>query len=78
MSLIDETAQLGGVATRPDPRDSMRVLPRPLQLPLTLLTGKAYSGQRPVRWTPTFHLAAAMLNMLAGLVVSSVALVASE
>lgn len=75
MSLIDETAK---VATLPDQRDSMRVLPRPLQLPLTLLTGKAYSGQRAVRWTPTFHLAAALLNMLAGLVISGFVLVEGD
>ncbi len=73
MSLLDETPQKSLPPTA-DPRDSMRALPGALQLPLTLLTGKAFSGQRPVRWTPTFHLVSAMLNMVAGLAVSAAVL----
>ncbi|WFB09672.1 fatty acid desaturase [Streptomyces sp. LX-29] len=56
-------------------RESMRVLPGPLQLPLTFLTGKPLAGQRPVNLSPGFHLTTAVLSMLAGIALSSSALV---
>ncbi|MDQ0795639.1 stearoyl-CoA 9-desaturase [Streptomyces sp. B1I3] len=57
----------------PDPRESMRVLPRFTQYPLTLLTGKPLKGQAPPhRWTPGFHLGAAALSMVSGSAVSAV------
>ncbi len=63
-----------GPASTADPvRESMRPLPRPIQLPLTFLTGKPLEGQRPIRLSPGFHLAAAWVSMLAGLAVSSAA-----
>ncbi|RIV41486.1 fatty acid desaturase [Micromonospora radicis] len=55
-------------------RDSMGRLPGVLALPLTFLTGKPHTGQRPVRLTPGLHLWAATASMLAGLAVSWVAL----
>lgn len=63
-----------GSLTPLDPRETMRVLPRPLQLPLTMLTGKPYEGQRPVRFTPTFHLVAAFADMIVGFVLSALLL----
>ena len=45
-----------------------------MQLPLTLLTGKAYSGQRPVKFTPTFHLVAAFVDMALGVAATGWAL----
>jgi fatty acid desaturase len=51
---------------RVDPRESMRALPAALQLPLTLLTGKPHAGQRPLRLSATYHLTAALVNMMAG------------
>jgi len=48
----------------------MRALPRFLQYPLTVFTGKPLPGQSPLKWTPTFHLAAATANVLAGVAVS--------
>ena len=57
-----------------DVRASMSRLPRPLQLPLTMLTGKPAAGQRRLPLTPTAHVAAALASMLAGLVVSGYAL----
>jgi fatty acid desaturase len=50
-----------------DPRESLRVLPRFSQYPLTLLTGKPLAGQQPLRWwTPGFHLVSAAFSVLAG------------
>ncbi len=58
-------------ATGPDPiRESMRALPGATQVALTFLTGRPLQGQRPVSLSPGFHLTAAWLSMLAGLVVS--------
>ncbi|WP_405616638.1 fatty acid desaturase [Streptomyces sp. NBC_01511] len=58
---------------RADPREALRRLPGPLQLPLTYLTGKAYRGQRGPRATATFHLLAATVSLLAGVALSAVA-----
>ncbi|MFF5218062.1 stearoyl-CoA 9-desaturase [Micromonospora sp. NPDC000442] len=55
-------------------RDSMNALPRVLAMPLTFLTGKPHTGQRPLRLTPGFHLWAATASMVGGLVVSWAAL----
>ena len=55
----------------PDPRETMRRLPRPLQFPATLFTGKALPGQRSPDWTPGFHLATATASMLLGVAVST-------
>jgi hypothetical protein len=52
-------------------RDSMR-LPRPLQLPLTLFTGKPYTGQRRVSLRPTTHVVAAAVSIGGGLAASAV------
>ncbi|GGK22240.1 hypothetical protein GCM10010124_13420 [Pilimelia terevasa] len=49
-----------------EPRETMRALPGFLQTSLTLLTGKPLSGQRPPRWSPTYHLVAAVTAMLVG------------
>lgn len=54
----------------PDPRQTMRRLPQPLQLPLTMLTGKPYAGQRPLTFTPTFHLVAAFADMALGVAIT--------
>jgi hypothetical protein len=59
-----------------NPRESMRVLPEWLQLPLTLLTGKPYYGQRAPRLRPTHHLIAAFASIAIGVAVSSAALAA--
>lgn len=53
------------------PRETMRILPGVLQLPLTFLTGKPLAGQRGPHLTPTFHLVAGWGNLLAGLVVGA-------
>ena len=57
-------------------RDSMLRLPGFLQMPLTLLTGKPHTGQRPLRLTPTTHLVCAFGSVAAGLTASGVALAA--
>jgi 3-carboxy-cis,cis-muconate cycloisomerase len=70
MSLTVPALKDGGLTMGPvdDPRESMRVLPRFLQYPLTLLTGKPLAGQKPIPWwTPTFHLVAAFTNLLVGI-----------
>lgn len=54
-----------------DVRESMRDLPSLLQMPLTLLTGRPLSGQRPLRLSPGFHLAGAWGSLFAGLAMSS-------
>ncbi len=59
-----------------EPRETMRVLPRPLQLPLTLLTGKPLAGQKAVNLSPTHHLTAAFIDMAIGLAISGLALTA--
>jgi fatty acid desaturase len=59
------------LSTQDSVRDSM---PRAFALPLTLLTGQPHTGQRPIRFTPTTHLANAVLSMVIGLGVSGVAL----
>ncbi|MEV4138603.1 fatty acid desaturase [Dactylosporangium sp. NPDC049742] len=55
-------------------RDGMRRLPGVLQLPLTMLTGRPYTGQRRLQLTPTAHLIAALASMAAGLALSGAAL----
>lgn len=57
-----------------DVRASMSCLPRAVQLPLTLLTGKPEAGQRRLPMTPTAHLSAALASTLVGLLVSGYAL----
>lgn len=57
-------------------RESMQVLPRVFATPLTLLTGRPYAGQRPVRHTPTRHLVNALVSCGLGLAVSATALAA--
>ncbi|NKI40119.1 fatty acid desaturase [Streptomyces physcomitrii] len=54
-----------------DVRESLRVLPGFLQMPLTLMTGKALAGQRALPMSPGFHLGAAWTSMLAGLAIST-------
>lgn len=54
----------------------MRRLPAFLQFPLTVLTGRPYAGQRPPRWSPTFHLAAAAAAMAAGALLGTFGLAA--
>ncbi|MFI1362143.1 stearoyl-CoA 9-desaturase [Streptomyces griseochromogenes] len=50
-----------------DPRESMRALPRFLQYPLTVFTGKPLVGQRAFRWwTPGYHLFQAVLAPVLG------------
>jgi hypothetical protein len=53
-------------------RDSMRGLPGPLQMPLTLFTGKPFTGQRRIGLRPTTHLVTATLSVGGGLAVSAV------
>ena len=60
-----------GPAAQADPRESMRVLPSVLALPLTLLTGKPLAGQRPLRLSPTVHLAGAVGSLGTGLTLST-------
>ncbi|MBB5867181.1 hypothetical protein F4553_000560 [Allocatelliglobosispora scoriae] len=52
-------------------RDSMTVLPRWCQLPLTLLTGKPYTGQAAPQLTATFHLAAAVASVVVGVAIAA-------
>jgi fatty acid desaturase len=59
--------------SQPDPRESMRVLPRCFQLPLTLLTGKPYSGQPALHFSATWHLATGFANLAAGVVITAIA-----
>ncbi|MFG1904802.1 fatty acid desaturase [Micromonospora carbonacea] len=58
-------------------RDSMRRLPRFAQLPLTFLTGRPHTGQRPLRLTPTAHLVTATGSVAVGLTATGVALALS-
>ncbi|MGC5343148.1 fatty acid desaturase [Streptomyces sp. DT171] len=55
-------------------RESMRVLPRPFAVPLTLLTGRPYAGQRAVHFTPTRHLVNAVMSIACGVALSGTAL----
>ncbi|MFF9186248.1 fatty acid desaturase [Streptomyces misionensis] len=76
MSLTDvetRSARAQGAPDPADPRETMRALPGFLQYPLTVFTGKPLSEQTGLPWTPTFHLAAAVLAMLAGTAVGSAA-----
>ncbi|MFG2947045.1 fatty acid desaturase [Streptomyces adustus] len=57
-----------------DPRETMRRLPRPLQFPATLFTGKALPGQPSPGWTPGFHLATATVSVVLGTLVGVLAL----
>jgi Fatty acid desaturase len=57
-----------------DPRMSMRVLPRALQMPLTFLTGRTFSGQRELRLSATAHLLAAFISMAGGIELGASAL----
>jgi fatty acid desaturase len=52
----------------------MLVLPAAVQLPLTFLIGKPYTGQRPLRLTPTMHLVSAMFSIVAGMAVTGAGL----
>ncbi|MGP4091057.1 stearoyl-CoA 9-desaturase [Streptomyces sp. KR55] len=69
---VPDHAPEADVSAAPDPvRESMRCLPRALQYPLTLLTGRPLAGQAPLRWwTPAFHLFSALFSMLAGVALS--------
>ena len=54
------------------PRESMQRLPGWLQQPLTVFTGRALSGQRPLPWwTPTYHFVIGALSLLGGVAISS-------
>src|SRR5689334_5233092 len=59
-------------AMREDPRETMRRLPEVLQLPLTLLTGKPYQGQRSPAFSPTLHVASSFLSLAGGCIVGAV------
>jgi fatty acid desaturase len=74
-SEMPHAGRQGASAGPVEPRESMRVLPRWSQLPLTALTGRPYQGQRPVRLSPTFHLAGAFASMTVGAMISAVSLV---
>lgn len=65
---------VAAVNQAPGVRESLRRLPAVLQLPLTLLTGKPYQGQRALRLKPTAHLMAAAISIVSGLGLSWVAL----
>lgn len=74
MSLTDiekRRALPGGGSDSADPRETLRSLPRLLQYPLTVFTGKPLSEQTRLPWTPTFHLVSAVFAMLAGAAVGS-------
>ncbi|MGW3648943.1 fatty acid desaturase [Streptomyces sp. NPDC000878] len=67
MAAIDSGYRTEGIADYSDPRETMRALPRFTQYPLTLFTGKALPGQRPISWwTPGFHLLTVYLSMALG------------
>src|SRR5262245_2187064 len=53
-------------------RDSMRRLPGLLQMPLTLFTGKPYTGQRRVQLRPTTHVVAAAISIGCGIALSAI------
>ncbi len=67
MAAIDSGYRTEGIADHLDPRETMRALPRFAQYPLTIFTGKALPGQKPLSWwTPGFHLFSAILSMALG------------
>lgn len=71
MAAIESGFRTEGIADYSDPRETMRALPRFLQYPLTIFTGKPIAGQGPLSWwTPGFHLTTAGLSMLLGLAIS--------
>ncbi|MGW5354600.1 fatty acid desaturase [Streptomyces sp. NPDC004031] len=55
-------------------RDSMPALRGLCALPLTFLTGKPHTGQKPLHLTPTAHLVNATVSMAAGLTTGAAAL----
>jgi fatty acid desaturase len=57
-------------------RDSMRAAPSVLALPLTLLTGKPYSGQPAPPMTPATHVVGAAASTASGLILSWLAFTA--
>ncbi|GAA0670659.1 fatty acid desaturase [Streptomyces thermocarboxydovorans] len=74
MALLNRhTAPAPSAAVASDPRATMAVLPRCFQFPLTILTGKALSGQPSPGWTPTFHLVTATTSLVAGVLLSVLA-----
>ncbi|MET9900245.1 fatty acid desaturase [Streptomyces sp. NPDC006446] len=76
MAAIDSGFRTEGIADYLDPRETMRALPRFIQYPLTLFTGKPLAGQKPLSWwTPGFHLATAALSMAVGVGISCTALI---
>ncbi|MCC3767417.1 fatty acid desaturase [Streptomyces sp. UNOC14_S4] len=75
MAVIEDGFRTGGHTEFPDPRDTMRALPRFTQYPLTVFTGKPLPEQKPLSWwTPGFHLATAVLSMAAGVVIGCIGL----
>lgn len=68
----------GGSGAPDSVRESMRVLPSAFAVPLTLLTGRPYAGQRPVPYTPTRHLVNAIASVVSGVAVSGTALWAAD
>ena len=59
---------LDGALRATDPRVSMTVLPRWSQGLLTTLTGRPLDGQeRRFKWTPAFHVAGGLANLVVGL-----------
>lgn len=76
MAAIDSGFRTEGIADYLDPRETMRALPRFIQYPLTLFTGKPLAGQKSLSWwTPGFHLATAALSMAVGVGISCTALI---
>lgn len=70
VTTVGEPQWLMSAADAAAVRDSWRRLPGFLQLLLTLLSGKPYTGQRYFRLTPTMHVAGAACSLLGGLAVS--------
>lgn len=63
----------GTAAEAVDPRESMRRLPGWMQQPLTVFTGRPYSGQQPLPWwSRTYHIVIAALSLVAGVAVSTI------
>lgn len=55
-------------------RDGMVVLPRVVQVPLTLLTGKPHTGQRSVELSAHVHVVGAFASMAGGFAVTAAAM----
>jgi fatty acid desaturase len=55
-------------------RDSMLALPGFMQLPITFLTGKPYTGQKPLRLAPAVHLVGPLISATVGLLIGVFAL----